>query len=77
MVSDSELIGYRIVYFLMFFGLALLWGNYLGIWKHLPLLRNRNKWIRVAGIVIFSVLWAFSVVVAFALVDYVGLFRLS
>lgn len=77
LVSDAELMGYRIVYFLMFFGLALLWGNYLGIWKHLPLLRKRNKWIKAVGIVIFSVLWAFSVVVAFALVDYVGLFRFS
>ena len=59
----------------MFFGLALLWGNYLGIWKYLPLLKHRNKWIRIAGIAIFSVLWVLLVIVVFALVDYAGLLR--
>lgn len=75
LVSGAELTGYRIVYFLMFFGLALLWGNYLGIWKYLPLLKHRNKWIRIAGIAIFSVLWVLLVIVVFALVDYAGLLR--
>lgn len=73
-VTGYELAAYRVVYFIMFFGLALLWGNYLNIWRYIPLLRNEKRSIRVVGVILYSVIWVFLVVVWFAIID--GIFKM-
>lgn len=68
-ITGNSLTAYRIVYFIMFFGLALLWGNYLNVWSHIPFLKSGKRIVRGFAVLLYTVIWIILVLVWFALVD--------
>ncbi len=68
-ITGSLLTAYRVVYFIMFFGLALLWGNYLNVWSHIPLLKSDKRIVRGLAALLYTVIWVILVIVWFAIID--------
>ncbi len=64
-ITGNSLTAYRVVYFIMFFGLALLWGNYKNVWSHIPFLKSDRKILKALGVVLYTVIWIFLVFVWF------------
>lgn len=68
-ITGNSLTAYRVVYFIMFFGLALLWGNYLNVWSHLPLLKSDRRIVRGLAVLLYTVAWIFLTIVWFVFID--------
>ena len=67
-VTGNSLTVYRVVYFIMFFGLALLWGNYQDIWSHIPLLKSDRKILKALGVILYTVIWILWVFIWFVVI---------
>jgi len=66
--TPTELIHYKIVYFLMFSSIVFICFNYLNIQRYLPLCRSKYRVIRYFGIFILNLIFFIIYVIIFAFI---------